>query len=187
VEILIAAAILVVVLGFGWIGCKLFCVGGGYVPFKVLLPEAATCDVGDPAKQTDLDYLIIENETDASVFVVHSIVFAPAGIDELDEGLLVRSVIIDGRVRAVPVTESMVSINGGAVDFLGALTKTTGGSFMRQIVSDGTSSTQPDIKLTFTCQAQLTGSMDFPVGSIEVSGWKRASDTISIRYSETGS
>ncbi len=185
-NVIVAAAFGVMAVAFVWLGWQLFRVGGDYVPFKVLLPEGGTCDVGDPAKQTDIDYLIIENDTDDSVFVLQSIVFEPDDLDELDESLLVRTAIIDGKVRRVPITDSMISINGGAVDILGALTKTTGGSFMRQIVSDGSSDTQPDIKLTFTCQAQSTGAINFPANSIEVSGWKRPGDTITIRYSESG-
>lgn len=147
-----------------------------YVPFQAVSETAEVCDV--PGGVGDIDRIEIDSQAAAGDFIVTSILFvaeAPAG------GFIeVRLLQVDG-VGFVVNTGNLIAGAFGRLAFeaLGESLQT--GAFLPQQIA-ASSAGSPDIIVTLACDATSVDNIEFPAGQIVVSGWKEASDTITVTY-----
>jgi len=150
-----------------------------YVPFKtpstIAFLATDTCDVaGGLAAQHQIR---IDGGSD---FMVTGITFKPTGVDQATDEIIIVGLFVDGNSVAIR-TNDLTGTFGVpfGFDILGVPT-ITGGNVPTTIAALGAGS--QDIVFSITCFADSTTDITFPAGSIVVSGWKLASDTITAKY-----
>jgi len=144
-------------------------------PSTIHFLASETCDAaGGLAQQHQLR---IDGSSD---FMVTGIAFQPTGVDQGSDEIIIGGIFVDNQnisTRTADLTGTF-SIPFG-FDIAGVPT-IAGGNVPTTISAIGTGS--DDIVVVIKCSADTTTDITFPAGSIIVSGWKLASDTITATY-----
>jgi len=147
-----------------------------YVPFQAVTGALEVCDAFPSDGFSDIDKIEIDSQAADGDFIVTSILVvaqAPGG------GFIeIRNLKVDEVVNFVVNSGNLIAgiFGPSAFEVLGESTQN--GAFLpRQIAASSAGS--PDIIVTLACEATTT-EITFPAGQIVVSGWKEASDTITV-------
>ena len=150
-----------------------------YVPFQTpsTIPflSSEICDTaGGSGQQQNLR---INGDSD---FIVTGITFQPTGLDQATDEIVIVAIFVDNQKLAVN-TGDITGTSPVSFGFdIAGLPTVTGGKLPTTIVAVGDG--PQDIAISFSCFADTTSDITFPEGSIVVSGWKLASDTITAQY-----
>lgn len=160
------------------------------VPFKVVDTTGGLCD--SAGQGTSTLGLEIDSDGTAGHFVVTSILFltVPPGVPETGfEGFNINHVEIDSE-RFFTRTGNLLGPTDGpgvyeSVDLMGTPVRRSGdrdapiagGNFPHQIVAE--SNDTDDIHISFFCSSD---DFDLTFSTIQVSGWKRPADTITLTF-----
>ena len=170
---LIVANTALIVANTGLIGNVL---DAQYVPFQAVTGTAEVCDNDGTDAFGDVDRFEIDSQATAGDFIVTSILFvaeAPGG------GFIeIRNLAVDEVVTFVVNSGNLIDGVFGRSAFEALGESTQNGAFLPQQIA-ASSAGSPDIIVTLFCKATTVG-MTFPAGQIVVSGWKQASDTITV-------
>ena len=160
------------------------------VPFKVVQSTAGLCDsAGTGTSTVELD---IDSDGTEGHFVVTSILFltVPPGVPATGfENFSINHLDVDGE-RFFTRSGNLFGPTDGpgvyeSIDLMGVPLRRNGdnenpiagGSFPHQIVAE--SDDTNDVQLSFFCSST---DDDFSFSVIQVSGWKRQPDTITVTY-----
>ncbi len=147
-----------------------------YVPFKVLATiDVLASDICNIPGKTS--FLNIDGGSD---FMVTGIILKPTGVDEVIDSIMIHSIQIDGRKIAM-ITHDLTGAHPTPYSFdIMGVPLILGGNLPTSIVALCADS--QDIRIGISCGVGTTTDITFPEGSITVSGWKLASDTITAVY-----
>jgi len=144
-------------------------------PSTIHFLASETCDVAGGSAQQH--HLRIDGSSD---FMVTGITFQSTGVDQASDQISFGSIFVDG----VAVNFSTGDLTGTSTFSRGwdiaGIPNFYGGNYPTSITATGAGS--DDIVLVINCFADTTTDITFPAGSIVVSGWKLASDTITATY-----
>ncbi|MEM6641319.1 MAG: hypothetical protein AAF610_15630 [Pseudomonadota bacterium] len=164
-----------------------------YIPFKTQI-SGGTCNAA--ADGASVPLIIIDSNGTAGTFAVNSIHVATSGLSGAGSNLRVElnEMRIDGTLFSFK-TDTLVadSASGSSIresfDILGAPIRSgislgvaansvyTAGRVPHELVADSAGSS--DIRVQLFCRSD---SIDVSLNTITVTGWKRASDTITVSY-----
>ncbi len=151
-----------------------------YVPFKtpstIAFLATETCDVAGDLSAAQ-HQIRIDGGSD---FMVTGITFKPTGVDQAADEIVISGLFVDGK-SVLTRTNDLTGTFGIPFGFdIAGVPTITGGNVPTTIAALGAGS--QDIVFSFSCFADSTTDITFPAGSIVVSGWKLASDTIIAAY-----
>lgn len=161
-----------------------------YVPFKVTVPGGLGCSQATGPANPRIQ---IDSDASEGTFIVTSILVEADFPDDLNEFELLEltSLSIDGSSFGIATASLVAPVAGStdrSFDLMGTpVTKTRsaddpGGNFPHQIVAQSEGSS--DIVVTFFCRSGLNpaGPGELRFNLIQVSGWKRPGETISVTF-----
>ena len=154
-----------------------------YVPFTALTATDATCDVIDANSTTMIFQVRISSSATTGNFIITGVFMDANGLNGVADTdfIKLRALSVDGATVGFTVSDNLVGNTNGssAFDIMGQPLR-DGGTFPHQITVVNAGQVH-DVLIEFTCNAGTTGSdIGFFANEIKVSGWKLASDTITV-------
>jgi len=156
-----------------------------YEPFTALTTTTATCDIVDGG--SSILQIRIGSPATTGNFIITGVFMSPTGLNGLadTDSIKIRDLNVDGVTNGFTVSNSLVANTNGntSFDIMGQPLR-DGGTFPHQITVINTGQSSQDVLIDITCDAGTTGqAITFSANAIKVSGWKLASDTISVTTS----
>jgi len=152
-----------------------------YEPFTALITTTATC--ADVATSPDIMQVRITSPASTGNFIITGVFMSPSGLNGLadTDSIKIRALNVDGLTGGFTVSDSLVANTNGntSFDIMGQPLR-DGGTFPHQITVVNAGQVH-DVLIEFTCDAGTTGSsITFNPNAIKVSGWKLASETVTV-------